>query len=86
MALKKTIRKTQPGFSGELIAEDAYWRVLNVNGNKDSVTARVGAFAADQQVKEMAFGFTPVAGEFNFIQQAYMHLKALPDFVDAVDC
>lgn len=86
MAIKKTLRKTQPGFTGELIAQDAYWKVLSVNGNKDAVTARIGAFAGTQQVHEMSVGFTPMAGEFNFIQQTYEHLKTLPDFVGAVDC
>jgi putative heme degradation protein len=86
MAITKTLRKTQPGFTGELTALDAYWKVLSVTGNKENVAARVGAFVDKQQVHEMSVAFAPAIGDFNFIQQTYVYLKTLPEFAGAVDC
>jgi hypothetical protein len=86
MALTKTFYKTQPGFTGELIASNAYWKVINVSGNKDAVSARVAAFVADSPVHEMSIGFSPDQDNFNFIRQAYEYLKTLPEFAGATDC
>lgn len=86
MALKKTFCKTQPGFTGELVAVDAYWKVLTVSGNKETVSARVGGFAGQEQIHEMAVGFVPEKDDFNFIKQTYVFMKTLPEFSDAVDC
>jgi hypothetical protein len=37
-------------------------------------------------VKKESYQFTPNMNSDNFIKQAYLHLKSLPEFADAVDC
>jgi len=50
----------------------------NVRYRKDS--------AAGGIVKDTVFQFTPDMDGPNFIKQAYLHLKTLPEFADAEDC
>jgi len=88
MALKKSIIETREGFSGQLTAADAYWRVFNVAGNKDKVSATVGAYVTKdgQVLTTRQYEFQPNMDGANFIKQAYEHLKSLPEFAGAEDC
>lgn len=67
----------------------SYVKVLSVSGGKNSVTADV-LYIKDNKdgefIKHDFFSFTPDMNGGNFIQQAYQHLKSLPDFSGAVDC
>jgi hypothetical protein len=88
MALKKSIIETREGFSGQLTASDAYWRVFNVAGNKEKVTATVGAYVTKngQILTTRQYDFVPNMDGSNFIKQAYDHLKLQPNFDGATDC
>jgi hypothetical protein len=88
MALKKSIIETREGFSGQLTALDAYWRVFNVAGNKEKVTATVGAYTTKdgQVLTTRQYDFVPNMDGENFIKQAYQHIKSQPDFDGAIDC
>jgi|694.fasta_scaffold112825_3 hypothetical protein len=88
MALKKSIIETREGFSGQLTASDAYWRVFSVSGGKDKVSATVGAYVTKdgQVLTTRQYEFQPKMDGANFIKQAYEHLKSLPDFAGAEDC
>lgn len=84
MALTKTTISPE-GFE----AINAYHRVEGLNlVNKQTISFRVCAY------KDLSFksfnekGYScdyNINGE-NPIKQAYLHLKSLPEFVDAVDC
>lgn len=65
-----------------------YIRVDNIAGNKKNVffTVSYAVDAMHDALKTEQFSFAPDLESSNFIQQAYMHLKALPAFASAVDC
>ena len=88
MALKKdTVFTAQGGF--QVSVKDAYIKVANVIGDKNSVSVSV-QWLRDNQVsdpfKVTNFQFTPSMTGQNFIAQAYAHLKTLPEFAGATDC
>ena len=90
MAIKKTISFTPDGFSTPATLQDAYCKVVQINGDKTKITFDVvcfnktndGVTAASRQQYE----FTPNLNGGNFIAQAYNHLKTLEEFASAVDC
>ena len=88
MALKKSIVETRENFSGQLIAQDVYWRIFNVAGNKEKVTATIGAYVAKdgEVLTSRQYEFVPSMDGGNFIAQAYNHIKVLPEFSGAEDC
>jgi len=88
MALKKSIVETRENFSGQLTAEDAYWRVFNVAGSKEKITAIIGAYVVKggKILTTQQYDFVPSMSGGNFIAQAYNHIKALPEFEGAEDC
>jgi hypothetical protein len=88
MALKKSIVETRENFLGQLTAEDAYWRVFNVAGSKEKVTAIIGAYVVKggKILTAQQYDFVPNMDGGNFIAQAYKHIKALPEFEGAEDC
>lgn len=88
MALTKSLFETKPNFEGELELADAYWRVTEFQGNKNQIsfTVSVSADSSSEVVQVNRYAFAPVLDGGNFIKQAYLHLKSLPEFSDAVDC
>ena len=86
MAIRTSIKKTEPGFVGELVANDVYVKVSGIYGSKDSISFQAIGIANDQQIFSGSFSFAPTLEGDNFIKQAYAHLKTLPDFAGAVDC
>jgi hypothetical protein len=61
--------------------------VVSINGNKSNVVAEV-AIEGDG-IRGIRFVNIPVSvadGAPNFIAQAYLHLKSLPEFAGATDC
>lgn len=82
MALKltKTIK--------DVTINDCYIKVSSISGNKKEIQAIV-SFSANNnadpfELKTFIFDLD-INGE-NPIKQAYLHLKTLPEFADAVDC
>lgn len=88
MALRKTFTKTIVGFDGQLVCRGTYWKVLNVNGDKNRIEYNLGAFVGDEQVYGLIGSFVPSTDESssNFIKQAYEYIKTLPEFENAEDC
>lgn len=95
MALQKTITISGQGsvFNGESsipvgdISKDinAYIKVLAVSGSKEKLNITV--LSSDGNVNfYQNYSFTPDLDGHNFIKQAYLHLKTLPEFADATDC
>jgi hypothetical protein len=71
----------------------AYARVEYVASNKENAVAHVffygseGAAKANRpNYKSQQYAFTPNMTASNFIEQAYTHLKTLPEFDGAVNC
>ena len=87
MALSKNLTLVN-NFGEESIFQNAYIRVTQVMGTKRSCNAVVHFCKSSEgqllQSNEYAFNVDLNGG--NFIQQAYAHLKSLPEFAGAVDC
>ena len=88
MALTQTYTETKQGFTGQLFCENAYWRVEQVIFSKLEATATVNTYnsAGGTLLASRLFVFMPTINDQNPIKQAYLHLKTLPEFADAVDC
>jgi len=86
MALSKNI--TIEAFGRTLNFNDAYIKVMNLNGTKEQVDVKVCSFSAkDGELLETQYArFTPNMNGDNFIKQAYNHLKTLEEFAGAIDC
>jgi hypothetical protein len=87
MALKKTYEKTEEGFSGSLVCNDAYCKIETISGSKSQIDFNLYIYANDKIIATKRYAFTPSVadGSDNFIKQAYLHLKSLPEFAGAVD-
>lgn len=88
MALKKTYEETKQGFSGTLVCHDAYFKVETVSGSKSQLDILVIVSSNDEFIASKRYAFKPSVenGSTNFIKQAYLYLKTLPEFEGAVDC
>jgi hypothetical protein len=96
MALQKTIKvsgnaslQSDVFIIGNIHLEkqiNSYIKVSNVNGDKNNIEFIVSYLNDDVQIGFKKFNFTPTLEGENFIKQAYLHLKTLPEFADAVDC
>jgi hypothetical protein len=65
----------------------AYIKVITVHGNKNEISVNVNFIGdAAQFTKHYQVPVVVEAGSPNFIQQAYEHLKTLPEFAGATDC
>jgi len=86
MALKKTLTKAFHGFSGQLQAENVYYKVEQVSGNKERVEFTIRGYKDGAHIDSFSAEFQPSMDGGNYIQQAYLHAKTLPEFSGAVDC
>lgn len=99
MALKKSFSVVGNGFvsgsgivvkTGEAAALTPllYVKVENITGNKHNIKAFVSYTneTTNDQVWQKRFEFVPDLNAGNFIAQAYVHLKTLPEFAGAMDC
>jgi len=87
MALQKTIIK-QNNFGQQSILKDLYIKVASTNSTKEEVQAAVNFLesASGKSLFTEIYVFQLNLSGENPIKQAYLHLKALPEFADAVDC
>jgi PKD repeat protein len=87
MALTKTLTLTN-NFGTESVLKDVYIKISRIEGDKSAMTAEISLLpnggGEPYQVKRVSF--TPQLNENNFIKQAYLHIKTLPEFSDATDC
>ena len=88
MALQKDFAFTRDGFEGKLTAKNAYFKVSTMHASKEKVLAQLSIFTAANgiEIGGNSFEFVPNMDGGNFIAQAYMYLKTLPDFAGATDC
>jgi hypothetical protein len=88
MALTKLLVKEVQGFSGKLLCQNAYYRVCRINGDKNNLSVSVEVKNPDKAVvlETLFYEFAPDLNGPNLFKQAYLHLKTLPEFADAVDC
>ena len=87
MALEKNI-KVKIG-NNDIILNDCYIKITSFNGNKDMVIYTVDIFLKKdgERIRNFSNHYTPnLENNENFIKQAYLHLKTLPEFADAIDC
>lgn len=87
MALSKTIELTD-NFGYRIVFHDAYVRVDGVDADKHQAMMRVSIRASQhgRALESRTYWFTPDMNGPNFIRQAYLHLKTLPEFAGATDC
>jgi len=83
MALKKKIE-----LPNGLVVQDAYIRVESVTMDKTQMSWKIAYYVA---ADKPAFQSDMRSGDYNLqgnnpIAQAYMAMKAMPEFADAVDC
>lgn len=67
---------------------DTYIRVESVSGGKEEQQANVSFSAGNPPhiIDRQSFTFIPDLDGPNFIKQAYLYLKSLPEFEYAEDC
>jgi hypothetical protein len=87
MALTKTLDLTD-NFGETIQFSDAYIRVELVSTTKTCcfVTYKIFREKAGQELQQKFTNFNVNFDGPNPIKQAYLHLKSLPEFADAVDC
>ena len=88
MALSKDIQFKPVGLDSEITVKSAYHRVSDFYGDKYNFNFTVSVFqTADSKEALFSHGysFIPKMENSNFIQQAYEHLKTLPEFAGAAD-
>lgn len=87
MALAKTLTK-QNQFGEMSTLSNCYIRVFSFTGNKEKVNFKIEVLSSDKEKTYLteAYSFVPKMNNENIFLQAYLHLKTLPDFSDAIDC
>lgn len=87
MALQKNLSKKAYGQTVSI--ENAYIKVMEIKGGKTSMRAKVMSFASSDanspEIDTAFYRFTPDLNGENFIRQAYLFLKTLPEFANAED-
>ena len=73
---------------GSVKVLDSYVRATSVATSKNEAVATVDFFKAQnsQLLKQQTYIFPYDLEGPNPIKQAYLHLKTLPEFADAIDC
>ena len=87
MALSKTITKILP-LVGE-VQFSAHCRVIVISGDKNAMSVACERRLGDsfgEVIDVVHEHFVPNLDGDNFIRQAYLYLKTLPEFAGATDC
>ncbi|NDD54341.1 hypothetical protein EBZ39_10770 [bacterium] len=89
MALQKNM-ELENSFGEKSLIQNCYIKVETVRASKARCFATVMFYKENRNwllmTKEIAFDGDFSRNSTNNIQQAYEHLKTLPDFTDATDC
>jgi len=95
MALRKTVAMVGRNFTsfdgvtvdnGEVtLNADMYIKVEYISGNKDLISFKTSFTELDEVKYHLSYSFVPTI-DSNFIEQAYNHLKILPEYIGSVDC
>ena len=97
MALKKIIQVQgeayintadgQVSLGQQKNAFNAYCKIVSLSGTKNQGSINVQCEADGyKMVQQYQMPFSTDEGAPNFIKQAYLHLKTLPEWADATDC
>ena len=71
----------------QTLSVPAYIKVIAVSGDKLKLNATVSFKGETHSFnKNYEFSTSVEADSFNFIKQAYEHLKTLPEFAGSIDC
>ena len=73
----------------KITVASAYHVITGIDGNKELLAFSVDVYENAQKevyLGKLRYAFTLDLGGLNPIKQAYLHLKTLPEFADAVDC
>lgn len=86
MALQKTLEINALGKNIEF--KNSYIKVEQITSTKNITQIIVEAYDKKDgnKIQNFYHKFIPILDGDNFIKQAYLHLKTLPEFSDAVDC
>jgi hypothetical protein len=86
MALTKDFNFSHEAF--DVSVKNAYLKVESVISSKEEAVAKLGVRKSKdlEPVRVMSYKFLPDLNGANFIQQAYQHIKSLPEFAGAQDC
>jgi hypothetical protein len=87
MALKMNV--SVPVVTQSVVFEDAYCTAASIVGSKDSmsVSVEMRTVRGGDVILMRSYAFPyDLAGADNAFRQAYLHLKTLPEFANAVDC
>lgn len=68
------------------VAKDCYVKIEKIYGNKDNIVVEVSYEYNLATIRHESFSFVPILEAGNFIQQGYVFLKTLPEFIDSIDC
>jgi len=70
-----------------LTVKNGYLRISDFSGSKNGILFVLSyqAITGETALTTKQFSFTP-SMDSNFIAQAYLYLKTLPEFADAIDC
>lgn len=87
MALQKNIKLTD-NFGIEVEIPNAYIKIESTNCSKQNSSYFVAIKKSNDGmiVNKLMNDFSYDLNGENAIKQAYLHLKSLPEFVDATDC
>ena len=87
MALRKTI-KLIDNFNIEVTFQSCYIKVDSIVGNKNQLMATMIYYKQQggEQIYKKMLQFSPDLSGGNFIEQAYVYAKTLPEFENAEDC
>lgn len=87
MAISQTI-ELMDNFGERIVFADAYIRVDGVDADKTRAVMRVSVRSGQsgRSLESRTYSFVPDMNGPNFIRQAYLHLKTLPEFAGATDC
>lgn len=97
MALTVTINESTSAFARtslgtveldnyQVLIQDVYVKVETVFSSKTKATAVVSYTHDKNKLTQRSLEFQYDLNGPNPIKQAYLHLKSLPEFADAVDC
>lgn len=87
MALSKTLKRKIYG--KDILIEDCYMKITNINGSKDKITLEVTIYSNDKiyQIDTQSYTFVPDVSDSstNFIKQGYDYLKTLDEYSGCID-
>lgn len=88
MALAKKIEMVS-NFGDTVVFNNAYYKIDSIGGNKNNLFFTISLFKEKNglYINDKQYKFIPnLESDDNFIKQAYLYLKTLPEYADAIDC